>query len=218
VPGAANSFGQLNPSQAILAGQTFVAPAFTRLDEFRFHLGNLRSFPLVGYHAFVAAFDAVTERVAGPILFQSALTQGTDPFTPTLTTFTTGGIAVTPGQRYIAFLGAPGLAGSSEQRSGAVFRTVGDTYAGGEARMAVAYNGTLPSILEARFTPVGDDFAFAATFSQPAVATVPEPGTAALLAGGLLGTALVARRRRAARGGAGPAPDAPQARLARTRP
>lgn len=199
----ANGFGQLNPSQATLVGQTFVAPQSTQLDRFSFFLGDSRSFALTSYHAFVAAYDGATDMIVGPILWQSAARQGTASTVPVETVFEIdGGLSILPGQRYIAFLGIPSLAGSYNQLGGVAYRTTSTLGNGLSARFGTAYPGTVDSYAAMRWSvPASENFAFRAAFSNGAapVSTVPEPATVALLAGGLLGTAVVARRRRALR-------------------
>ena len=199
----ANGFGQLNPSQATVVGQTFVAPQYTQLDRFSFYLADSRSFAVTSYNAFVAAYDGATDMIVGPILWQSAARLGTASQTPVETVFEiTGGLSVLPGQRYIAFLGIPSLAGSFTQQFGVASRTASTFGEGLASRVSTAYPGTVDSYAAMRWSaPADQNFAFRATFSNGAapVSTVPEPATVALLAGGLLGTAVVARRRRALR-------------------
>ncbi|GLC25660.1 PEP-CTERM sorting domain-containing protein [Roseisolibacter agri] len=199
----ANGFGQLNPSQATLVGQTFVAPQYTQLDRFSFFLGDSRSFALTSYNAFVAAYDGTTDMISGPILWQSAARLGTASQSPVETVFEIdGGLSILPGQRYIAFLGIPSLAGSFNQLGGVAYRTTSTMGDGLSSRFSTAYPGTVDSYAAMRWSmPASSNFAFRATFSNGAapVSTVPEPATVALLAGGLLGTAVVARRRRALR-------------------
>ena len=199
---AANGFGQLNPSQASLIGQTFVAPQYTQLDRFSFYLGDSRSFGITSYNAFVAAYDGATDMIVGPILWQSPARLGTASEVPVETTFEImGGLSVLPGQRYIAFLGIPSLAGSYNQQFGVAYRTTSVAGSGLASRVSTAYPGTVASYAGMRWSaPANENFAFRADFSHAAqpVSTVPEPTTIVLLAGGLLGTAVVARRRRRA--------------------
>ncbi len=200
----ANGFGQLNPSQASLVGQTFVAPAYTQLDRFSFFLGDSRSFALTSYHAFVAAYDGTTDRIVGPILWQSAARLGTASAAPVETVFEIdGGLQVLPGQRYIAFLGIPSLAGSFNQLGGVAYRTTSTLGDGLSARVGTAYPGTVDSYAAMRWSvPASENLAFRATFSNGAapVSTVPEPATMGLVGLGLVAVGAVARRGRTANG------------------
>lgn len=200
---SSNGFGQLNPSQASLVGQTFVAPQYTRLDRFSFHLSNSRSFGTLSYHAFVAAYDGATETIAGPVLWQSPARLGTSSQVPVETTFEiAGGLPVLPGQRYIAFLGAPGIAGSFTQQFGTAHRTLSTFGDGLASRVSTAYPGTVESYAGMRWSaPANENFAFKAAFSNAAtpVSTVPEPATVGLLGLGVVATGAVARRRKVQR-------------------
>ena len=197
---SANGFGQLNPSQASLVGQTFVAPQYTQLDRFSFWLSDSRSFGVTSFNAFVAAYDGATDRIVGPILWRSPARLGTSSQLPVETSFEiVGGLSVLPGQRYIAFLGIPSLAGSFVQQFGTAHQSTSLAAGGLASRVSTAYPGTVDSYAGMRWSaPANTNFAFHAEFSNAAapVDTVPEPATVGLLALGLVATGAVARRRK----------------------
>jgi hypothetical protein len=108
-------------------------------------------------------------------------------------TFNTGGINLSSGQQYIAFMSASiffdGVRGGS-----AAGRLDSNVYSGGQ--FFFLNNGSDFSLLTANpwFTEGGDDLAFQASFSAP----VPIPGAVWLMGSALAGLAGLSRRREGA--------------------
>ena len=193
-PVGSGAFGEPN---AATMGQTFVAPANAlQLDRFTFFLAYggdaaVRNPPAgpARFAGYVTAWDG--SKASGPLLFASGETQLTTPietpntFTPV--SFETGGIALTPGRSYIAFLSASGFFDGLEDNTGSAFE--GDTYAGGITVSLPNGNDFSQVFTSAWLTGLAPgDRGFVAEFSP-----VPEPSTIMLV-----GTALaaVARRRK----------------------
>jgi hypothetical protein len=165
-----------------LIGQTFQAPA-SMLTDFTFQLSyHSLGDGLLPYTANVGTWTGST---VGSVLWTSATQVGpTTLGTPLLPyTFNTGGLGLTAGTTYVAFLQA--LGGSMQ----GLFAT-GEfgVYGGGETVYSLASGPSgdwygLPST----------DLAFVANFSDD---VVPEPATMTLLATGLAGMAAARRRKR----------------------
>src|SRR5688572_13763656 len=131
-PTGAGAFGEPN---AATIGQVFVVPADAfRLDRFTFFLAYggddaVRNPPAgpARFAGYVAAWDGT--KASGPLLFASGERQLTTPeagpntFTPV--SFETGGIRVTAGLTYVAFLSASGFFDGLEDNTGVAFE--GDT-------------------------------------------------------------------------------------------
>ena len=91
-------------------GQTFTVPATDNvLQSFSFFLRDFSSASELVFQGYVAAWDPATMVLTGPLLFQSSLRSG-----PTTTTFTrydfdVGGVPLTTGGTYVAFLSVSGF-------------------------------------------------------------------------------------------------------------
>jgi hypothetical protein len=198
-------------------GQTFTAPSDNVIDSFSLFLTgapfveptepfNSETFPFifpVEFKAYLYAWDG--EKATGPALFTSGLQAflGSPMNSPQEFAFATGGITLTPGAKYVAFLNAV----FDGDQSMAFMPNAGplpsNPYAGGDF---VYYNNdTFDLLTTTPWEQPGDprlgDVWFKASFS-PASAAVPEPSSLVLLS--LLGGAtLLSRTRWSARRGTG---------------
>ena len=183
-------------------GQTFTTPVgFNRLDQFSFMFGGAGS-PDNGanllFSAYITTFNG--NNTAGTVLFQSAVTAGVSGNTLRSFVFNTGGIAVTAGTKYFAFVDAsPYVAGGG---AAAYMGTdyVATPYAGGEFCYNNGINGNFSNTQTVPWTCGKSDIAFTATFSNRAVVATPEPATLGLMGTGLIGIIGFARRKRNAIG------------------
>ena len=198
-PAAAQPFAPVNavdglglPS-VINVGQT-ISPigATPVLTSFTFFLGDAYNGANLRFDASV--FEYAAGSVVGPALRSvtgvagSANLAGLDPFV-----FDIPDVALDPTRTYALLLSATAVADADPAGARNLFGTMedpttglGDVYAGG----TLVFGDDRGALLE-----LGFDAAFDATFSP-----VPEPATVALLAGGLLAVASMARRRRGGRG------------------
>ena len=195
--GGGSSVGSFGPGATSTYGQTFLAPTNgdTRLDAFAFWLNPSSSINMRGY---VFAWDDAQQRATGPALFTGSTFAG-----PTGPGFgrvdvSTGGVTLVGGTRYVALLSTVGLSGSGSttwERSAA-----GNSYADGAF---VYYNtGSLASLNtqswdggSGNHITQGGDIRFEMTFNASSN-VVPEPGTWALLATGLVAIGAAGARRR----------------------
>jgi len=178
-------------------GQTFTAPnGGYVLTDFSFWVGSI--FAPFDYRALLYSFDG--SGPTGAALFVSAVvTQATfsNPLTVAMSTFETGGIALSPGVVYMALLQrtTPGEIGLGFTQT-IPPKTPGGTYAGGAfyAPTAYAADPTTLTYLTDVVDP-GGDLQFTANFAP--VSAVPEPATLTLVATGFVGFASWRRRQRA---------------------
>jgi hypothetical protein len=156
--------------------QSFRTPDATNvlLEQFQFHVGSAQ--PNVPYAARIFAFNSTTA-TTGALLAERMFPGGPATSGAVLIPFDFN-LLLTPGADYLFAL-------SYSNAAGVVVRTllggVGSPYTGGDPYVA-AQSG--PLVLVQVATGRVEDFAFTATF-QPAIVSVPEPATWALLAAGL---------------------------------
>ncbi|BAY74849.1 hypothetical protein NIES25_12650 [Nostoc linckia NIES-25] len=188
-------FGEFNTATY---GQTFTVGSDNVLNDFTFFLNDFDGQPdVVDFAAYVAEWDGF--KATGPILYQSAPQSTTNAPGFEQFTFNTGGISLTSGKQYVAFLsasnffdGTSGLAGL-----GAITGSQ-DVYSGGDF---VFYNNGSDFSLLTQNTwdgGVGNGFgesAFKISLS-PATASVPEPTTMlGILAFGAFGISSLNKRK-----------------------
>jgi len=190
-------------------GQTFVVPSSDNvLSSFSFFLRDLGGGADLEFQGYVAAFDPTVgvSRIVGATLFESAVRSG-----PTTTTFTrydfdVGGLALTPGSTYVAFLSTSGHFGAISLADaiaswGQIQTDAIDPYVNGH--FVFSNNADDFSLLSTiPWTSFdGGDLAFELRFTggaEPSPGVVPEPSTV-LLTGtgvGILLLSLARKRRR----------------------
>ena len=175
-------------------GQVFTVQAgYTQLDAFAFGIAHQRGGD-VTFGSFLAAWDPLNQRSTGPLLFATGpftLTASTTSFVPLV--FNTGGLSLAAGAQYVAFLNTSLFFDGITDAAQIAF--VGsDVYAGGGA--VALDNGADLSLLGSTSWVAGTaDLAFAAVFS-PELVPVPEPSTYGLAGAGLIGLAVILRRKR----------------------
>jgi hypothetical protein len=199
-----SSFGEPNTATY---GQTFTAPDAFILDSFSLFLAGailtdppgtgvpVGPSPHVDFAAYVYAWDGA--KAVGPALFTSEPQAffGSPPDQPVGFTFLTGGLALTPGQLYVAFLSASPFFDGVSGRALMPFSgsLLSDPYPGGG--FVFARSGGDFSLLLSRpwdRTTGTDDVWFRAEFSAP----IPEAASVTLLGAGLVGLSLLRRRAR----------------------
>jgi hypothetical protein len=177
-------------------GQVFTVQAgFTQLDGFAF-AGAHAAGGDVTFAVFLAEWDSANLRATGPILFAAGpatLTSSDGAFT-VLPVFT-GGLSLSAGTQYVAFLNTS-LFFNVVADAGKLGFIGSDVYAGGGA---VAFDsGADTSVLFTNtWATSADDLAFAASFS-PGASAVPEPSTYGLWAVASVAALVIARKRRIA--------------------
>jgi hypothetical protein len=189
-------------------GQTFVAPASDNvLNSFSFFLRDLGGGADLEFQGYVAAFDPTigVSRIVGSTLFESAVRSG--PSTTASFTrydFDVGGLALTPGSTYVAFLSTSGHFGAIPLDDaiaswGQIQTAVIDPYVNGH----FVFNNNGDDFSQLSTVPWisfdGADLAFELQFTggaEPSV--VPEPSTVLLMGTGMgiLLLGVVRRRRR----------------------
>ena len=177
-------------------GQTFTTPTSNRLDRFSFFAGGQPT--TMNFRAYVIGFEidfrgSWVATSSTPLFTSGLLSVTTDGATLSRIDVSTGGLALVSGQRYGAFLSTLDVVNAST--TGLVFsKGTGNQYSGGDL---VRFNGTTTE-WNSQFWPglAGEDLEFEMAFGQSAPqAVVPEPSTYVLMATGLVGVALLRRRR-----------------------
>lgn len=167
--------------------QTFgrAAAGFDVLRTFTFSLGDFNPDGSGAGLQFRASVFAVDGTQLGARLYQSDVRTGSGNYVAFDPYLFAPGVTLTPGVTTFALVleAVGGTAGASD-----VIATSGADYAGGQL-FAVDASGNLVE-------PTGADAFFSAAFGPAAPASaVPEPTTVLLLAGGLAGVGVLARRR-----------------------
>ena len=188
-----------------VGGQTFTPPGSdTVLDSFTYY-GKLRTPRPLYFKGYVMEWDG--SRAKGPVLFESeqlSLSEYHGTYTPM--PVATGGVSLTAGKQYVAFLWVTGpydtwcnFGGSGVLGEAGTNPWFYNTYPNGEY---VTQSRTMSEdFSKVTSTPWGiptaqsGDIAFTMTFSAP----VPEPSAFVLLGMGAAGLLALAWRRRASR-------------------
>lgn len=191
-------------------GQTFVAPSSDNvLNSFSFFLRDMGGGPDLEFQGFVAAFDPTVgvTRIVGATLFESAIRAGPST-TSTFTRydFDVGGLTLTPGSTYVAFMSASGHFGAiplatSQASWGQIQTNAIDPYAPGHFVFNNNANDLSLLFTTSWLSFDGGDLAFEMQFTggpEPSPGVVPEPSTVVLMGTGMgiLLLGVVRRRRR----------------------
>jgi MYXO-CTERM domain-containing protein len=182
-------------------GQTFTVPLVgatsSTLTDFTLWLGYVAPDGPFDFRTYLYAWGG--DRPVGSALYASPVRAAQGAATwfvvPPEQFAIPGGVSLTPGAQYIAFIKPTSLLRFT---TGVVTSSAGthDTYAGGGMRFIG--NGNDP-VAGASFPWAGtgrDDLMFVANFAPPTVSTAAEPAPLVLMGAGLLALVGVVRRRR----------------------
>lgn len=194
---ALESFGE--PSSATI-GQIFTLTGLeTTLDSFSFWLRD-HDEP-VTFAAYIMEWDDALRIAIGDVLFESSIkmttnNRGLDGFEKM--TFATGGLDLTAGVTYVAFMSASKF--FDGERDVASVGLLNESDNDASSYLVYQNNGSdFPSVArQGWFRIASGDLAFEMTVSEPSVTVpeaVPEPSSLVLLALGSLGAMWGARRR-----------------------
>jgi hypothetical protein len=179
-------------------GQTFSVGSDNTLDSFAFWLDDLNG-PVfsVNFATYVMAWDGT--KATGPVLYSSSMTTTTNNGGQDgmeRLDFSTGGLSLTSGDTYVAFMSASNFFNMEPGTAAAGFLDA-DVYADGEFVFLNNGDDSSEWTTEDWETSVvpGGDLAFVANFSNDNNSgAVPEP-TSMLIWGAGIGLALTVRRR-----------------------
>jgi hypothetical protein len=197
----ASPFGE-SLSSTETYGQTFtVIGPETVLDTFSFWVNedNIGYLDPLEFAAYVMKWDTSAEKAIGPVLYESGLT--TVGYQPALQkiTFNTGGVSLTDGQVYVAFLSASEYI-DNVFGVGRVGYLSSDVYAGGGFyyfNSGSDFSSLTTYGWEKSYSNGGlNDLAFQANFSDPSASAVPEPSSLAIFGVGAIGISFAGWRRR----------------------
>jgi hypothetical protein len=166
------------------AGQSFQAPdGMPILTDFSFFLEGY-SAEAYDFQTILYAFNGVS--LVGDPLFTSAVRTSVAPYLPREESFATGGLALAPGQSYIAIAqrmsGTGGLVSSYY---------IASTYPDGQTFFAQSNPTDLRTV---PLVPLPGEMAFVAHFTQAQVIATPEPASLFLLAPALVAVFGITRR------------------------
>jgi PEP-CTERM motif len=176
-----------NPNSATY-GETFTAPTNgdNVLQSFTLYLSDSYVSGDILLNAYVASW---TGSRAGTLLYTSSPVDYPNTGNTGLS-FNTGGLVLTPGGSYVAFLSVSEHYGAS---SGEAYVSQGNNGVPGGGFVYSNNSGDFGSLFTTDWSgPAQPDFAFSATFNG---AAVPEPGTLLLVCIGLVGMLGAARGR-----------------------
>lgn len=174
-------------------GQTFTAlTGYNRLDQFTFRFLNFDNGQNLTFRAYLYAWDG--QKATGNALFASDLRAGSGSSGSTAFTFTTGGVSVVGGQRYVAFVNASEHFANNGPIAAMSVQASVPSYSGGQG-FFLNNGSNFSAVTQTPWVMLNGDLAFTASFSN---AVVPEPSSAVLVIAGLAALSLSAYRRRVA--------------------